>query len=763
MILQLAKTSPYLTGQFKLDVELYMSDGVIRTGDCHVSPLADNLGETDSSDVPFFNCKLTDSIKRLYNRLGDNFFCDSPSISAEKILYNNKWTDTYDHTYQAGVSRMRYEKYGKQFQLLCPVWTDTADELLGGKFTFKVRGWNTDVLTCETDLVLSQDLVNSLHEYMDGMTSDLLNINLDREEVTVKGLDVTSGTVVTKDVSYMLEKMLDRERPVIETDSLLCQLLPANKMIARQLINLNFCFNITDIMPPYLANGMELNRWTIWVDMKHWSNDSGEADENSELVDTEYRDLYTNYTEVPSYVTDDANGFFDQSRNALDYLEDHHCIDYIFTNKVTQPIFHWALVENPDYLFNFYNGFSPVNRGTEQDTLTEGLFFNQPNPYQKEYKPGTNTLTWCNILDIRSTTDGLQRLQNIGLDADKNFTMFSGSANSMRWINGMKFEFGWESFPQKIYINIVYANESLISQIGSAYSPQKPYLYCHDSTGSQYVVSILLDPSNPTALDSCTLWNILNNSKLSTSFNGNAYPSGNQFDVGIFLTELSAMFSNYVYPWKVVFNKSLYADRVESPSTDSKEIRYYKSDVNHTSSLYRYTGSLRPMMPPIGIGNYYNVDYFAKVMSEDFLATEQGNAYNNFLKTGYSQSYPSIGYFPLEYEIASETPSLTRYPEQYEVKWGKNGRIWCLPEEITLEFTTGTENPITEADIYGFLKTELCRRVSSQYPTGDPNAPAFSETWDCQLRSAYKYKVNYDYLSDEDISGMRFHVVYKLR
>ena len=214
MILQLAKTSPYLTGQFKLDIELFYRDGKIRSGDCHVSPLSDNLGETDSNDVPFFNCKLTDSIKRLYNRLGDSFFSDSPNLTSENILYGEsqssgeyKWQDTYDHTYQAGVSRMRYTKYKKQFQLLCPVWVDDPSELFSTDFVFKIRGCDTNTETTENRFCINEnpDLKNSLAEYLNGMNSDLLNINLDRNEFIIKGLDVTSGTVITKDVSYYLQ------------------------------------------------------------------------------------------------------------------------------------------------------------------------------------------------------------------------------------------------------------------------------------------------------------------------------------------------------------------------------------------------------------------------------------------------------------------------------------------------------------------------------------------------------------------------------
>lgn len=763
MILQLAKTTPYLTGQCKLDIELVMHNGVIRTGDCHLSPLSDNLGETDSSDVPFFNCSLADHIKRLRNRLGENFFADSPSMYGDKILYNDEWKDTYDHTYQAGVSRMRYEKYGKQFQLLCPVWTDTVDELLGAKFTFKVRGYNTDTHTCETDLQFSTDLKNMLVEYMKGMNSDLLNINLDRNEVTIKGLEAESGTVITKEVSYYLDQMLDRERPVIETDSMLCQLLPSNGMIARQLINLNFCFNMSDIMSPYIVDETQLKRWIVWVDMKNikpeYQQQSAVKITSSAYEDTPYVDLYTNYWEIPSYVTDSANGFFDNSRNSLDYLEDHHCIDYIMENKVTQPTFHWALVENPNYMFNFYNGFSPVIRGDDQDALAEGLFFNQPNPYQQEYKEGTNTLNWCNIFDLRGSSDTLQRIQNM-TDYENDYTVFRSAVNSIFWKNGMKFDFGETIYPD-IHINIIYADEQVISGLaGGGYEPQKPYLYCHSV--NPYVVSILLDPSYPTALNSCTLWNILNQPNLASTFNSDAFTGGLQFSTISFLGEVSGFFSNYVYPWRIEFNKSLYAQKVDGPVSNSKEIRYFKSDINHSSHVFRYTGSLRPMMIEAGNDNYYNMDFFYKTMNPDYLKTAEGKGYNEKLKTGYAQEYPSVGYFPLDSVKAVYTPDPNRYPVEYEVKWGKESRFYSLPETVNLEFTISANSTITEDVIYGKLAQEMYSRFSATYPPNSSEPQNFGSVWVSQLQKLYKYKANYDYFSETDIHSLKFAVTYNL-
>lgn len=754
MILQLARTTPYLAGQFKLDVELFIKGTKIYTGDCHVSPLSDNLGETDSNSVPFFNCKLTDHIKRLRSRLGDSFWSDSPALTSEKPLYNKYnegpngtgyygWQDAYDHTYQAGVSRMRYEKYKKQFQLLCPVWCDDVSELLSTKFIFKVRGWDTDTLTSETRIIMSDNLKDVLKEYLKDLNSDLLNINLDRNEFTINGLEASTGTVITKDVSYYMKNLLDRERPVIETDSMLCQLLPSNDLIARQLINFNFCFNFTDIMPPYLAKEMQMDQWTVWCDMKRPITQTEFYP--AQDADVEFRDLYTNYWHIPSYVSDIENGHFDDSRNALDYLEDHRCIDYIELNKVTQPIYHWSLLENPDYLYNFYNGFSPVLTSPDGDSLHQGLFFSQPNPYQKEYRAGANTLNWCKIKDYRSMGNLQVRLTNMYTDNPLDFTEFEVFPNRVSWINGMKFDEAKEHIGP-VRANIVYANASEIAALGG--TPDSALVFVH----TEDCVSFLIDPSVTTVMEKMSLWTILNCGLSGSLSNASSAPTA--------VKRIEKIFKYYVYPWRIEFNKSLYASRIESPANNSKEIQYFKSNLNNSSYIYRYTGNLIPMTVRVGDSSNYNWDFFYKTLDDNFLSTEEGKRYNEMMKTGFSQKYPSVGYFPLEPVKASYSPDQNRYPVGYEVKWYKNGRVWNLPEEIT--FTTGI-TPGTDADDE-YFDGVLSNYLSQVFLTNPSSASGgFSNAFRDQLKYLYSHKAVWDYSSETDLSEITATITYKLR
>ena len=91
--------------------------------------------------------------------------------------------------------------------------------------------------------------VNYLYEYMKyieliGVGDDhVININLDRRVGDLIGVNVTDGNVYHKDVSFMVNNLLSRERPVMESDAMIIECFKNNNMITKQLFNFNLCFN----------------------------------------------------------------------------------------------------------------------------------------------------------------------------------------------------------------------------------------------------------------------------------------------------------------------------------------------------------------------------------------------------------------------------------------------------------------------------------------------------------------------------------------
>ena len=208
------------------------------------------------------------------------------------------------------------------------------------------------------------------------------------------------------------------------------------------------------------------------------------------------------------------------------------------------------------------------------------------------------------------------------------FTKFELDPGSVYWVNGMKF-YGKEEAFSSFYVNIVYVDEDELSLIYSSnfgttpqsFDPSKAVPYLHDAVTE--TVSLLIAPNNQSVLDNMAMSNLLDGTLLSHVYSDNS--------TNTILSELESIFKYYVYPWTIEFNKSLYGERVDSPDNNSKELRYYKSDINHYSKIYRYTGNLIPMTVVAGDSSNYNWDFFYKKMDSAFLSTENGAAYNEYM------------------------------------------------------------------------------------------------------------------------------------
>ena len=188
-------------------------------------------------------------------------------------IISEKPIKSHDDTYMMGCRRSKYYSlYGKQFEFLCPVWLEQLRSPL--RFTIKIKDMNGKLISSrDIDIVKKGNtnhdkFVNYLYDYMKyidliGEGDDhVININLDRRVGDLIGVSVVDGNVYHKDVSFMVENLLSRERPVMESDSMIIDCFQNNKMITKQLFNFNLCFNIEDILPKQISNlisGHKLN------------------------------------------------------------------------------------------------------------------------------------------------------------------------------------------------------------------------------------------------------------------------------------------------------------------------------------------------------------------------------------------------------------------------------------------------------------------------------------------------------------------------
>lgn len=759
MFVQLMKTTPYLSGQHRLDVclkkeslrnksgeKLDKNNWTIVTGDCHLSPLSENIPFTDSIERNFFSQTYGDNLKVLYSQLKDDFFRDIPQIKSQNILYEEStnsdaysWIDTTDHTYECGMRRLRFQKYGKQFSWLCPLWIENSNLINGLFFIMTITGDTAKKHTMKLKIDLSEELKKSLIEWLNGISSDLLYIDIDKERATITGANPEFGTPVTCDVSYIVPQLIDRERPIMETNSTLNQLFSSNNIIARQLINFNFCFSPEDVIPSHIIQEFYGHRWKVIVDAYY----------NNEQLDKV--DFLSNYEELPSYVIENSSGSIKSKPNVFSYLDDNQYIDYMYINKTTQVDPYWSLVENPDYIYNFYNGFSSWYLTDEGFKQTMGLTMNQPDVEHDDFYEQYNNIGWCEIYDYTHTTWSTETLilleQNYRHNGHK-CTHIKYGPGKVTWINGLKFDCTYEdptAFPS--------GNFKLIMCLtGDDPAGQMNIKVIKIGEGDDELYCIIV-PSGHENTDN-SLKNKLTVKSLITQVPN---MNGDGDVVQAISNFFHSVMPKIIWPTKIIFKKSIQPIKADSPDADTTEIEYIKQEYNNKSYIFRYSGAIRPYFIPTDSMYYYNIDYHFKKWSNSELENPEAvralKEYNDNLNRGYNPNYPSIGFYALE---KSDRIEYFDYPERYnnilyEFQWYMDGRFYVLPQELNLQFTVGTSQNINEE----YLKAVLSNKLSMY---GILNNVALY-----QLVNFYDYKVDYSYISDTDISQQLFKVKYTLR
>jgi hypothetical protein len=200
------------------------------------------------------------------------------------------------------------------------------------------------------------------------------------------------------------------ERPLMETDHIITKSFEDNLLICKQLFNFNICFNIDDILSGGITNILSGDEVTVSI--KAYIN-------GNEL---EKQDFYTEYEYINREVYSDVKTNKIKA-NVLDYLNDYKCIDLIDKNKFAQYICHWSLCENPNYIFNVYEGFSGLyilrnktnNLNFSDEYIiceNEHQYGNATNTHVKQHDIVKNTVGWCNTTNILSWNNFYKYIKN---------------------------------------------------------------------------------------------------------------------------------------------------------------------------------------------------------------------------------------------------------------------------------------------------------------------------------------------------------------
>ena len=69
-------------------------------------------------------------------------------------------------------------------------------------------------------------------------------------------------------------------------------------------------------------------------------------------------------------------------------------------NKFSPMIIHWSISDNPDYVFNLYNGFCGISNDGNTIIYHDGTYGKTPDIYQTSYSKKLNNVGWANIVNI---------------------------------------------------------------------------------------------------------------------------------------------------------------------------------------------------------------------------------------------------------------------------------------------------------------------------------------------------------------------------
>ena len=138
MIYQLAKTSPLITGQVKMNMIMNGNKVV----DIQYVPLSNYISFAYNNPVDVLNYTHGENVKSLYNKIPGQFFKDvqNPKLSVKQLhRYDTLRDETRDFTYEMGMKRMEYQRYNKQFEFFCPFWCDDTTDFDKLKFVINFK------------------------------------------------------------------------------------------------------------------------------------------------------------------------------------------------------------------------------------------------------------------------------------------------------------------------------------------------------------------------------------------------------------------------------------------------------------------------------------------------------------------------------------------------------------------------------------------------------------------------------------------------
>ena len=775
---QLYRTNELLGGQLKINIIIGLSSHnklIVKGFD--LSPISNSIPYDRTSDNDLLNYDHQSNIKSYYEKVSKYFFdsCLRGELSSIHPIITDKQKDSHDGTYEMGCRRMNHSIYDTQFEYLCPVWLEKLDEVIGFKFSFSHKyssssfydnSFYLNIIEGEdldNDEIFHNKFVNYFYNYIkylgiDSGNDEVLNVNLNDKISTISGIDVESGQYIKKDLLQLSSNLTEREIPKLLFDEKIIDSFPKYNMVACQLFNFNICFNIEDLLPKLIYD--EFYKHNCYISLKTVINEKS----------LELRDFYSNYEHIPKkicggkgdvalrlvktqystkWITEQPDTSND---NVLDYFYDHMNIDTIYKNKISQPIIHWSLNDDNNYIFNIYEGFSGVN--SDGDNFYRNHFYdNTPDIQSKsiKYDKQLNNDEWCNHIRL---------ISSLNKEGD-NFpiTLLSTVKNFIKDFNNNEFDNLFSVFGNSIVNGIYYNSDNmqikcLLVDCGGLSSTDFESLF-----GGEGLKEIDGEPS---------IGFIMKDDKICfftyKERGDDYYPFTYRKMISI-MSELKdnifeyfcKALTNYKELKKITFDKSLYPLPVESPIITSKEIQYKYDNSSQSNYVMRYDGRIKPTFLNKYNDVNYNYIYYKKLFSTN---GEDGiKRYNNseFAKYNYntklSPLYPSVNYFSLDKFVSnydSDNVIFEILKKSPEFHWFEKSKILVLEKEFNVVLSQNGEN--------GYKKmNELVEEYLADYYN------ITNDKYKQYILSLYDFESSFDYKYIDNINEYEYYMNIKLK
>ena len=738
---QLYRTNVLLSGQLKWDLIVESAQNTLYVSDFHLTPISENAPYTYKTDEYLIKNKHQYNVKDYYNKNKSDFYnaCLDPKfVHTWPIICNrNEKLNTYSNIYDMGCRRTKhYTEYGKQFEFLCPIWLEklAPTDVLSFKINIQNKdskttvGSNTLYLSGNTLYKFHNNFVKYLYNYLTdaGITNgcdDVINIDLYKDAYAI-GLNVNSGLFETKNINNLISNITDRERPLMEVDNMIIQSFPDNSLICKQLFNFNICFNMEDIFSSHIVKMMYGEN--VIVSVTAYINDE----------QIELKDFYTEYEYIDKFVKSNTN----ETKNVLDYLNDNNYIEFVNKNKFCQSICHWALCENPDYIFNVYDGFS----GLYIDTIEDGSkiiyenthqYKNAPNTTLKKHNKQQNSCGWLTIFNTYIWSDFYKFIKN----PDK-FKLTGTLIGKSNYIHNIKYDYV-PNLGDGLYIVGLNMPTNILAGVINSFENQyirlfNKNIYILDMSNYNFIL-LLFDNMNNVSF--AQFFKDLKNS-YANNFNDISNLQSHQL-VKTYLEELYKMLASKIDPHIIIFNKSLTYTKTKGPEITVNEIDYYKDDKAY-NYVIRYDGKIKPSFTNIPNTLYYK-DYISD--DENSNSKLKHSIYSKYNFLNYEPLYPSIGFcaikklndwtyneYPSIHVSEHENENVYICGNEWEYSWFNNSHCLILNPNIVFKYNKLNSDT-------NDIDTIVHNLIRDYYKLTDNNLVSF-------IKNMYNYTNDWEYL-----------------